>query len=514
MKKTIEIILFIIMILSLTKCMNRREVTEPDYKVKDLNRPSITEHTPFSEALDVSLQTEVTIYFSKLMNKSSIEKNFELSRIVNADSILTVVIDPVSETIMFSGKKNEGIFNSSNGGEIWNWISENDPSITVFKLVIAPTNSQVIFGLTNKGVIKSTDGGGSWITIDDRNFTALTISKLDENSVYVANATEGILYSSDGGATWTAKNSGLRVGRPLSDIAIEYTSDQILFLSSIGDYVYRSVNGADNWERVRAGLGSRDFSNISIAPTNDNVIYTAAVNGTIYKSSNSGENWSDITSNLPAGLIINDIVVSPISDTVVSIATSTGVFNTANGGKSWSEPAIFTNGGSLTESGIVNDLEIKTSDPSYILCGTTNGIFISNDGGEIFEKNSTVSKDNLLVPGVFHYENWQGETTVISKVDSAAIDTSVISPYVNERGLRLWVANGSVGEPPIEADPQATKMIYVLSEPLAPNWLFSIKVNGTFEIDKITPLESRGAEDTFGNSLETSKTYTFTTGIN
>jgi len=512
MKKSIEIIILLIVALTLTSCINRREITEPDFKVKDLDRPSITQHTPFSNAVDVPLLTDITLYFSKLMNNSSIEKNFELYRVVNADSILTVALDPGSETIMLAGKKSQGMFRTNNGGDSWFWLSESNPNVTVFKLSIAPSNPQVIYGLTNQGVIKSIDGGDSWNVIDDRIFTALTIKTSDENSLFIASESEGVLFSSDGGTTWTAKNNGLRVGRPLSEIAIEYTGDQVLFVASIGDYIYRSEDGADNWERIRTGLGSRDFSNVTIAPTNNSVVYSAAVNGVVYKSNNSGDSWSNINSNLPSGLVINDIVVSPTSDTVISIATSIGVFNSQNGGSNWSEPAIFTEGGSVIEPGEVNDLEMKFSDPNYILCGASSGIYISTDGGEIFEKNSSVSKDNLLAPGEFYYEKWQGETMIISNIDSTTVDTSVISPYVNERGLRLWVANGRVGDPPIEAYPEATKMIYQLSQPVAPNWLYRIKVYGTFESDKVTYLGSRGAEDIYGNSLETSKTYNFTTG--
>lgn len=494
---------------------NEREITEPGYEVNDFRRPGIALTVPLDDAEDVETNTNVTIWFDKVMNTPSIEDNFEFYRVIKFDTITAVAIHPTNPSIILAGKKDGGLFKSENGGDKWLWISEDNPLLNIIDIKISLVNPSIVFVLTSDGVYKSTDTGQSWILLNEKVYSAITLSSQNADIVFLANESEGILKSIDGGNTWEQKNSGLRVGRPLTEIVIARTNENLLIVTSEGDYVYLSNDGAENWTRVRNGLESRDFIAAAISNTLNTELYVAPKNGGIFKSSDEGQNWDNISNNLPTSLVVNDISINPNEEQNILLCTRQGLFISNSGGETWEGPIAFSAfDGEATSDVMPNNINFSQSSTNILIVSTDGGVFKSEDSGQSFLSKSSVSKENLIIEGNVVFEKWQGQQTIYAAQDIETMDTIKIAPYVIERGLTLWENNGSKGEPPINNNPEATKMTITLTSQLAENWLYEIVINGTFEDDKLTMKDKRGAEDIFGNSFETDEKLQFTTGKN
>ncbi len=507
-----RLIFFVVATISLIIGCNEREITEPDYEVKDLRRPGIELTVPLDNAKDVETNTSVTIWFDKLMNPESIKDNYEFYRVVKFDTITAIAIHPTNPSVILAGKKEGGLFKSENGGDKWLWLSEDNPLLNVIDIKISFVNPSIVFVLTSEGVYKSSDTGKNWVLLSEKVYSAIALSGQSADIVFLVNESEGVIKSLDGGNTWEQKNSGLRIGRPLTDIAMARANEDLLVVTSEGDYVYLSNDGAETWTRVRNGLESRDFISAAISNTQSTEIYVAAKNGGLYRSLDEGESWESITNNLLSGTIVKDIEINPDESQNIIIGAIQGLFISNNGGETWNGPKTFeVFDGEATSNVIPNSISISQSSTNIIVACTDGGVFKSEDTGQSFLPKSSVSKENLTIVGNIVFEKWQGEQSIYAAPDSESIDTIKIAPYVIERGLTLWESNGSKGDAPINNNPEATKMIITPISPLADNWLYEIVINGTFEEDKLTMKAERGAEDIYGNSFETDFSFSFTT---
>lgn len=502
-------------ILALTAILffscKEREITEPDYEVQDLGRPSVILTVPLNNSINIPISTEINVWFDELMNTPSIENNFELYRVVRLSPVSTISIDPQNSSTLLAGIDDGGFFKSEDGGNSWLWLSEDSPRLKVIDMQISPVNSSIVFAATGNGVLKSVDGGLSWNLVHQDIFTALFLDWNDENILYIASASSGVLKSEDGGNSWSEKNNGLRLGRPLTDFEGSKYDRDYLVVSSEGDFIYVSQDGGENWERVRNGLEFRDFTTVAIANTSESSTYIASLSGGVFKSVDKGLTWTNTTSNLPEEAVVFDIEIDQTNENYILLSSNQGVSQSTNGGETWSEPKQFSYSHNDEDLVATPHIIKLAANSSAIVIGTTGGVFVSSDGGKNYSHRSEVSKENLLVSGQFNFETWKGEQTIIAYSDSVTADTSTISPYVVERGLTRWINNGRVGEPPIPADPSATKFTFTPDNPLVPGWLYEYKIHGTFLEDGETPKDTRGVEDLENNSLETDRIVKFRT---
>jgi len=509
-----KIVLLLIIMVFIFGCQDRI-VTDPDYVVYELRRPNVTHHVPLNDAEDVIENVEIELWFDELMQTSSVETNFLAYRVIIADTIKAVGVDPINSEIVYAAKKDGGIFKSTDGGNSWLWISRDFPRRNITNIQISSVNPNIIYILSDEGIFKSINGAESWTNISTNIYTAIVLSRIDENLIYVASADEGVIKSSDGGASWSIKNGGLRLGRPLTDIELGYFDESVLFVTSIGDYIYQSLDGADNWVRVRTGLSSRDFNSISVSPIDSNYVCATSPDGNIYLSKDNGESWTNIKSNLPSESVVNSLDFSPVNSQTIILATNIGPFISSDDGSNWSSTIpSYSYDGEIIEPSSIADIKFSQSLPGTIFSCGINGIFKSEDNGKSFIYKNTVSKDNLTLSGDFIFTEWSGEQVVISNINSEEIDTSAISPYVIERALTLWEANGRIGDPPVPAYPSATKLTFISSETLESDWKYKVRVKGTFEDDENTYQGERGAEDINGNSFESDYSFSFTTRKN
>jgi len=246
--------------------------------------------------------------------------------------------------------------------------------------------------------------------------TAIEGVNEDGKTIYVGTA---------GGGVWKTTNAGASF-KPMFDkhcqsigaLAIDQRSPKTIYVGtgesnmrnsvSIGDGLYKSTDGGDNWTKI--GLDSTEhISKIIIDPSNSNIIYVAAPGPLwsnsphrgLYKSTDAGKTWNKILYiNDKAG--VADIAMDPSKPEVIYATTwefrrtpysfnsggdGSGLYKSTDGGATWKE---IKNGLPPKPFGRIA-LALAPSSPNNMVAiveSNNTGLYISSDAGENWKQQS------------------------------------------------------------------------------------------------------------------------------
>lgn len=216
--------------------------------------------------------------------------------------------------------------------------------------------------------------------------------------------------STNGGDSYVKKQEGLEdaVSNPprtlfIAPFVIDPNDHQILVAG--GQTIYRTTDGADFWNSIRAPITYTNTatppvtvtqlcSAMEVAPGNSQNIWVGYDNGTVSRTDGLNvTNWTDVHTNgttpIPAGGYVTDIAINPLNNSEVFVtiggyATNTVWFTADNGG-SWTNrngPPPPVGGPSHQLPAVqVNTIRFHPHKPNYVYVGTDLGIFASQDKG-------------------------------------------------------------------------------------------------------------------------------------
>ncbi|VAV84348.1 Glycosyl hydrolase, BNR repeat precursor, partial [hydrothermal vent metagenome] len=234
------------------------------------------------------------------------------------------------------------------------------------------------FGAAGGGIWKTTDGGRIWENISDGFFGgsigAITVSKSDPNVIYVGGGEKtvrgnvssgyGIWKSVDAGKTWTS--AGLKKSRHVPRIVVHPTNSDIVYAGVMGNLykptqergVYKSTNGGKTWRKTLFANANAGVVDLIIDPTNPRILYTSTwriqrtpyslssggEGSALWKSTDSGETWKEISTNkgFPKDTLgIIGVTVSPINNqrvwAIVENKEKGGLYRSDDGGDTWEQ---------------------------------------------------------------------------------------------------------------------------------------------------------------------------------
>lgn len=201
-------------------------------------------------------------------------------------------------------------------------------------------------------------------------------------------------------------------------------------------FLFRSTNRGDTWERISPDLTSNDPTQMLPKSSSEipyqtltavaesarvkGLIYAGTDDGRLHVTSDAGKNWTELTEKIPSKKWYSRVVPSQHADDVVYV-TQRGredddfavyVYKSTDRGKTFTSLA-----GNLP-AGPVNVIRESATDPNVLFVGTDFGAFISTDGGKRWSVLGTnlpttqVSdiaiqpRDNILVISTYGHGMW------------------------------------------------------------------------------------------------------------
>ncbi len=265
------------------------------------------------------------------------------------------------------------------------------PHDVIEQVQISPSYDQdkTLFIIVRGNLFKSREGGSSWqrlVTGLDNTTTlaSVSISPQTNKTLFLSTLGDGIYKSQDQGVSWSNVNNGLDTLK-INLLSISPHSNDVVLAAGQEKSLYKTKDGGKNWSKV---IDSQNpITVIGFSPDNKDQIVVGDVQGNLIISNNEGEDWQP-ASTLKNNGAITAIALSPnfSSDQTVFVGTENGgIFKSADKGSSFQE----INKG-LADKLIRSLVIVENSDNNFTLVASTanEGVFQSTDGGNTWTKTS------------------------------------------------------------------------------------------------------------------------------
>jgi hypothetical protein len=283
-----------------------------------------------------------------------------------------VAIDPTNTNIMYlatgDGDAGDtyalGVLKTTDGGVTWNTTGLNwnvTQTRTTNRILIHPTNTQIVIVATSNGIWRTTNGGTNWTQEATGDIKDLIFKPGDPSTVYAC--TDQFMRSTDTGDTWTTITTGLPTAAAAQRMALavsDANAAYVYVLASGGDSgflgLYRSTDSGLNfttrsttpnlmgWSTNGSDAGGQGWYDLRVVadPSNAETIYTGGVN--VWKSTDGGTNWA-LNGHWYGGggapYVHADIhslyFVPGTSPGRLLCGNDGGIFSTTNGGTNWTD---------------------------------------------------------------------------------------------------------------------------------------------------------------------------------
>ncbi len=306
--------------------------------------------------------------------------------------INTIAVHPENNQIIYVGFAVGGVFKTTDGGQNWLPVFDQNPYLSIGDIFIDPNDPEVIYVGTGDpnisgypflgdGIHRSEDGGQNWthLGLEEERIVAEIIVDPDNSDVIYAacmglpferNPQRGLYKSTDYGETWTQiLFAGEQAG--IIDIVMDPFDSQTLYASAWDRIrnnqesvvngpnakIYKTTDAGASWTILSGGLPQTETGRIgiTISPTQPGVIYAKYVNNgsqldNVYKSTDAGQSWipiidwEDENLGLPEGILggfgwyFGKIRLNPYNPNEIFLL-GVSLWKTEDGGAHWMEAA-------------------------------------------------------------------------------------------------------------------------------------------------------------------------------
>jgi alpha-tubulin suppressor-like RCC1 family protein len=417
---------------------------------------------------------------------SGVACNFGIGPFPESGRVTSIAIDPSDPNgnTVYLGTAAGGVWKTTDGGQTWTPITDDQDSLHIGAITVDPTNPQVVYaglGVQDEsddqffglGILKSTDGGASWRLLTDpaisnTNFGRLAIDPQHPDTVYAA-TDSGIARSDDGGVTWSLVAFG-----EASDVVID---SSVFFEPSV---VYAAIEGVGvfstntslpntlaNWKATSSLYSATATSTIkrirlALYPQPPSILFALFTTSDerapgLLLSANGGVGWTsgvNVVAGGSGGLCTGspilsapafycdscasetqcnfdlDIAVSPIDPKTI-LVMALDAYLTTDGGYNWSN---------LTQSYSIPVSSSAHADQhaGVFFPGRSDAFYIGNDGGiyksvdrgaHLIDLNQTLSA-TMFYAGATH-------PSELGTIIGGAQDTGVLSRSAAVANWRL-----------------------------------------------------------------------------
>ena len=283
--------------------------------------------------------------------------------------------------VFLIGAVNGGVFRTDDYGRTWAPIFDDQPSVSIGAIAVAPSDPDVIYvgsgeGMhrpdlsTGDGLYRSGDGGKTWAHLglrDGQQLPQIAVDPKDPQRLYVAvlghpygpSEERGLFRSRDGGATFD-KVLYIDADTGCADVAIDPSDPQTLLATlweareapwengsfkGPGSGLYKSSDGGTTWRKITNGLPTFDKDGLgriglAFAPSRPSRVFATVATtkgGFLYRSDDRGESWARISDDTRVADRADDaaeVKVHPLDPEVVFTA-SIVLWKSTDGGKTF-----------------------------------------------------------------------------------------------------------------------------------------------------------------------------------
>lgn len=333
--------------------------------------------------------------------------------------IADIAIHPENENIWFIAVGSGGVWRTKNSGITWDPVFDTQKVFSTGCVTIDPITPSIIWVGTGEnvggrhmsfgdGIYKSVDGGTSWKNMGlskSEHISKIIVHPTNSNVVFVA--VQGPLWSSggergfyittDGGNTWT-KTLGNETWTGVTDIALDPNNPNVLYAATWdrhrtvaaymgggpGSGIHKSNDGGKTWTKLNGGLPSGNLGKIGLAvsPQKPNVLYAAIElnrrSGAVYKSEDYGASWEKMSATVSGATgphYYQELYASPHQFNRLYLMDVRAQVS-EDGGKTFAR---------MPEKHKHSDnhaMAFRADDPNYLLVGSDGGLYESFDLGE------------------------------------------------------------------------------------------------------------------------------------
>lgn len=300
---------------------------------------------------------------------------------------------------LFGANEERGVFRSTDGGKTWQKILYVNDQVGAVDLAMDPTNPRILYATTwrvirtpyslesggeGSKIWKSTDGGDHWQSISENEgmpkpplgISGISVSRSNPDNLFaiIEAADGGVFRSTDAGKTWKRVNKERKLRQRAwyyTRIEADPVEEDVVYVMNVN--FHRSKDGGKTFEKIATPHG--DNHDLWIDP-GDPKRMIEANDGGAQVSFDGGENWS-VQSNQPTAQIYRVStdnafpyrLLGAQQDNSALRIRSRSAFDDAIGERDW-EP---TAGG---ESGHV---VARPDDPDIVYGGSYSGYLIRYD---------------------------------------------------------------------------------------------------------------------------------------
>ncbi len=414
-----------------------------------------------------------------------------------------------------------GIMKSTDGGNSWSIIGfegKINDFLIAGRILIHPSNPDIVYVATSRGIFKTIDGGENWVNKSNGFFREMEFKTDDPNVIFAVTSGkrmwngEAAFYKSiDAGETWKKVFQNSSVNR--FEIGVTYKNPAYVYIlgakSNSGSYagVWRSTNAGDSFEQMSSspnilginadgsstsGQGYYDLA-IDVSPVNEKQVYIGGIH--IWKSNDEGRTWELInhwTGGYNKPYVHADQHFLTINPRTLELYSSNdgGLYLSSNNGISWDDLSSGLGISQFYKIGIANSLEeiisggtqdngthllsggdwfhvnggdgmqteINSVDPNFIFCTSQYGsLFRSTNGGQNFSR--------VLGPDYFQSENAEWVTPfVLNPQNQKSIYIGYKDLYKSTNNGKNWAKISNLALPsPIDQiaiSPSDSNIIY------------------------------------------------------
>jgi photosystem II stability/assembly factor-like uncharacterized protein len=327
--------------------------------------------------------------------------------------VRSLLIDAKDTKVIYIGTSDGRIFKSQDDGASWNplVLGIGRHRYVIDTLVQHPVEHKHIYAgawdlrSSGGGLFESKDAGATWtqVALPESSPAVRDLAICNAKPAYmIAGTLAGAYVSNDGGHEWKAVGPQSSELQKIESVTIDPADPRYLFAGTwrLG---YRSSDFGKTWLLMDQGMIlDSDVLSLCIDSRSPETMYASACTG-IYRSTNRASSWTRLKV-IPGRMAIRTqvVYVDAADSHRIYAGTTEGLFVSQDDGEMWRR---------ITSSRLtINAIQVDPTNSRKILLGTDReGVLISEDGGQNWRESNrgfvrcqvTRIFPDPLVPGRF-----------------------------------------------------------------------------------------------------------------